>query len=119
MQMELQAENALTNAETSNMSGMFGMDGSYLTALQSAMANQGGYAYNPTEATNDFVAGNVQQAQSASDGANYAKYLAQAQLDASNGASANAIKAKLFNEIRNGNLDIDTLGKILSKLGAA
>lgn len=119
MQMELQAENALTNAETSNMSGMFGMDGSYLTALQSALANQGNYAYNPTEATNDFVAGNVQQAQSSSDGANYAKYLAQAQLDASNGATANAIKAKLFNEIRNGNLDIDTLGKILSKLGAA
>ena len=119
MQMEMAAENALTNAQTSDMSGVFGMDSSYLTALQNAIANQGGYAYNPTEATNNYVAGNVQQAQNASEGANYAKYLAQAQLDAANGNTLNRIKTNLFNEVRAGNLGIDTLNAILSKLGAA
>jgi len=119
MQMEIAAENALTNAETSTMSGAFGLDGSYLSALQAAVGNQGAYSYDPTQATNAYVAGNVQQNQSASDAANYAKYLAQAQLDASNGSSTSAIKNSLFNAVRNGQLGIDSLYAILQQLGAA
>lgn len=118
MQMELSAEQALANAEATAMSGSYGMDNSYLMALQNAVANQGAYTYDPTQATNDFVAGNVQQAQSATGDANYSKYLAQAQLEASNGVSANSIKNGLFNAVRNGQLGIDSLYAILQQLGA-
>lgn len=118
MQMELSAEQALANAQASSSSGIYGMDSSYLSALQNAVNSQGAYSYDPTQATNNYVAGNVQQAQSAAGDANYSKYLAQAQLEASNGASANAIKNSLFNAVRNGQLGIDSLYAILQQLGA-
>jgi len=118
MQMELNAEQALANASASAMSGVYGMDSSYLSALQNAVNNQGAYTYDPTQATNNYVAGNVQQAQSATNDANYSKYLAQAQLEASSGASASAIKNGLFNAVRNGQLGIDSLYAILQQLGA-
>ena len=119
MQLEMQAENARQNAMESSMSASFGMDSSYLSALQAALKNQSAYQYDPTAATNDFVAGNVQQAQSAADSANYAKYLAQAQLQASQGASSNSIQTNLFNAVRNGQLDINSLYNILSQLRSA
>ena len=119
MQLEMQAENARQNALESSMSASFGMDSSYLSALQAALKNQSAYTYDPTAATNNFVAGNVQQAQSAADSANYSKYLAQAQLQASQGASSNAIQTNLFNAVRNGQLDINSLYNILSQLRSA
>lgn len=119
MQMEMQAENALNSAVESSMSSAYSLDGSYLSALQSALTNQANYQYNPSVATNDFVAGNVQQAQSAADSANYSKYLQQALLEASQGSNANAIKNNLFNAVRSGQLGIDSLYAILQQLGAA
>lgn len=119
MQMEVNATNALNNAEAQAVSSMYGMDGSYLSALQNAVSSQGNYAYNPSQATNDYVAANVRQAESASSGANYSKYLQQALLEASQGANANSIKNNLFNAVRNGQLGIDSLYAILQQLGAA
>jgi hypothetical protein len=91
MQMEMQAENALNSAETSAVNSSMNIDGSYMSALQAALANQNNYQYDASKATNDYVAGNAQQAQSASVGNNYAKALQQAMLEATdnnvNGAS--------------------------------
>ena len=82
MQLEMQAENARQNAEASSMSGAMSIDGSYMSALQAALANQGKYQYDPTQATNQYIAGNAQQAQSASqDGNSYAMWMAQQLLD--------------------------------------
>ncbi len=116
MQMEMQAENALNNAETSAVNASMNIDGSYMSALQAALANQANYAYDASQATNDYVAGNAQQAQSASDAANYAKYLAQAQLEASNGSNANTIRNNLFGAVASGQLDINSLYNILNQL---
>jgi hypothetical protein len=84
MQLENQAENARQNAEAASMSGAMSIDGGYMSALQAALANQGQYNYNRSQATNDFVAGNAQQAQSASQGNNYAMWMAQQLLSAGN-----------------------------------
>lgn len=119
MQLEMQAENARNNAVDSSMSASFGMDSGYLSALQAALKNQANYSYDPTQATNDFVAGQAQQAQSAAQGNNYSKWLAQAQLDASNGASTSAIRNNLFNAVSKGEIGIDNVWDILRKLGAA
>ena len=119
MQMEVAAENALNNSIDSSVNSAYSLDGSYLTALQSALANQANYRYDPSVATNNFVAGNVQQAQSAADSANYSKYLQQALLEASQGSSANAIKNNLFTAVRSGQLGIDSLFSILQQLGVA
>lgn len=116
MQMEMQAENALNNAETSSVNASMNIDGSYMSALQAALANQANYSYDASQATNDYVAGNAQQAQSASDAANYAKYLAQAQLEASNGANANQIRNNLFGAVASGQLNINSLYNILNQL---
>ena len=116
MQMEMQAENALNNAETSAVNASMNIDGSYMSALQAALANQANYQYDASQATNDFVAGNAQQAQSASEAANYAKYLAQAQLEASNGANANQIRNNLFGAVASGQLNINSLYNILNQL---
>ncbi len=116
MQMENQAEAARQNAEASSMNAYMSIDGSYMNALQAALANQAKYQYDASQATNDFVPGQAQQAQSATEGANYAKYLAQAQLDASNGASANAIKNKLYNAVSRNELDVNSLYYILEQL---
>ena len=116
MQMEMQAENTLNNAETSAVNASMNIDGSYMSALQAALANQNNYTYNASQATNDYVAGNAQQAQSASDAANYAKYLAQAQLEASNGSNANQIRNNLFGAVASGQLNINSLYNILNQL---
>lgn len=86
MQLENQAEQALSNAMTGSMSGigsLLSMDQSYLSALNNALANQGAYTYDPTAATNAFVAGQAQQAANANAGTNYAKLQAQQNLSAS------------------------------------
>ena len=119
MQLEMQAENARQNAEASSMNAYMNIDGGYMSALQAALANQANYQYNPSQATNDYVPGQAQQAASASDGANYAKYLAQAQLEASNGSNINQIRNNLFSAVSNGQLDINSLYDILNQLRAS
>lgn len=84
MQMENQAEAARQNAEDRSMSAYMNIDGGYMQALQAALANQANYQYDPTKATNDFVAGQAQQASSATEGNAYAKYVAQQLLAAGN-----------------------------------
>lgn len=116
MQLETQAENARQNAEAASMSGNMSIDSGYATALQAALANQAAYTYDASQATNDFVAGQAQQAASADQGNNYAKYLQQALLEASQGNSSNSIKAGLFNAVRAGQLDINSLYNILNQL---
>ena len=116
MQLETQAENARQNAEAASMSGNMSIDSGYASALQAALANQAAYTYDASQATNDFVAGQAQQAASAEQGNNYAKYLQQALLEASQGTSSNNIKAGLFNAVRAGQLDINSLYNILSQL---
>lgn len=122
MQLEMQAENARQAAEESfsgSFAGLMGGDSSYISALQNALANQANFQYDPSKATNAFVAGNAQQAASAADTANMAKYYAQAQLEVSNGKNVNQVKNDLFNAVSRGDLSIDSLYQILQKLGAA
>ena len=85
MQLEMQAENARQNAEASSMNAYMNIDSGYMSALKAALANQANYQYDPSQATNDFVAGNAQQAQSASQGNNYAMWMAQQLLSGGNG----------------------------------
>ena len=87
MQLEMQAENARQNAESSSMSAYMNIDGGYMSALQAALANQANYQYDPTKATNDFIAGQAQQASSATEGNAYAKWVAQQLLAGGNSAS--------------------------------
>jgi len=120
MQLENAAENARNNMQAEYMSspnGMLTMDQNYVNALKNVVARQSAYTGTPTQATNNFVAGNAQQAQSAAQGTNYAKYLAQAQLAAQNGTPTSQIQQNLFNEVSRGNLGIDTLYDILGQLG--
>ena len=121
MQLEMEAEQQRQNAIDNYYSQVssIAMDPSYLTALQSALGNMGAYSYTPSMATNDFTPGNVTQANSAANDANYAKYLAQARLDSSNGSSLRNIKNNLFGAVNSGNLDITSLYNILKQLGAA
>ena len=119
MQLEMQAENARQNAESSSMNAYMNIDSGYMSALQAALKNQANYQYNASQATNDFVPGQAQQAASASEGANYAKYLAQAQLEASNGSNINQIRNNLFGAVSNGQLDINSLYDILNQLRAS
>lgn len=122
MQLEMQAENALAESSSSDMSdlsSLFSMDQSYLNALQGALQSMGSYQFDPSEATNDYIAGNVQQAAAADLGNNYQKYLQQAQLEAQNGSNPQQIRNNLFSAVRNGDLSISTLANILSQLGAA
>ena len=116
MQLEMQAENARQNAEASSMSGAMSIDSGYVSALKQALANQANYQYDPSQATNEFVAGNAQQAQSAAAGSNYSKWLAQAQLDASNGANANQLRNKLFSAVRNGDLELNAAWEIMNRI---
>jgi hypothetical protein len=118
MQLEMQAENARQNAidaQMSSFSSLMGGDSSYLSALQAALANQSNYTYDNTKATNDYVAGNVQQNASAASGANYAKYLQQAQLEASNGANRSAVLNMLFNAVSKGDLDLNAAYDIINR----
>ena len=119
MQLENAAENARNNLEASYRPSTenLAMDQNYVNALRNVVARQGQYSFNPTQATNDYVAGNAQQAQSAAQGNNYAKYLAQAQLAAQQGKPTSTIQNELFDEVRRGNLGIDSLYDILGQLG--
>ena len=119
MQLENAAENARNNLEASYRPSTenLAMNQDYVNALKNVLTRQSQYTFNPTEATNNFVAGNAQQAQSAAQGTNYAKYLAQAQLAVKNGKPTSSIQNELFDEVRRGNLGIDSLYDILGQLG--
>ena len=111
MQMEMQAENALNNAETSAVNATMNIDGSYMSALQAALANQANYAYDASQATNDFVAGNARQAESAAGGTDYAKWMAQQLLSGSN--SANDVMNYMIAQ----GIPAQTVQDILAQLG--
>lgn len=114
MSLENAAENALNSGSASDMSGigsLLNMDQSYLNALANTLQKQGNYAYDQSKATNDFVAGQVQQAQNNEAANNYAKALAQAQLLEQQGG---ATDSKLIN-LAGGNPQ--TLAQILRALG--
>jgi hypothetical protein len=110
MQLEMQAENARQNAEASSMNAYMNIDGGYMSALQAALANQANYQYNPSQATNDYVAGQVQQAQSASEGSNYAKALQQAMLEATNNTVNGGTLAQLAG------YNANTLAQLIAQL---
>lgn len=110
MQMEMQAENALNNAETSAVNASMNIDGSYMSALQAALANQASYNYDASQATNDYIAGNAQQAQSASEGNNYAKALQQAMLEATDNSVNGATLAQIAG------YNANTLAQLIAQL---
>lgn len=112
MQLEMQAENARQNAMDSSMSASFGMDSSYLSALQAALKNQGNYSYDPTQATNNYVAGQVQQAQPTSESNAYALWMAQQLLGG--GTNAKEVSQYLQSKGYTG----QTITDILKQLGA-
>lgn len=113
MQYEIAAENARQNAEAASISGSMNIDGSYMSALQAALKNQGNYTYDPTQATNAYVAGNAQQASSASEGNNYAMWMAQQLL--SSGNNANNVQNYLLSKGYTG----QTIADIFRQLGVA
>lgn len=119
MQLENAAENARNNMEASftPTTDNLLMNQDYVNALKNVVSRQGQYSFNPTQATNTFVAGNAQQAQNAAQGTNYAKLRAQAQLEAQQGKPINQIQQELFAEVNKGNLGIDSLYDILAQLG--
>ena len=112
MQMEMQAENARQNAMDSSMSASFGMDSSYLSALQAALKNQANYSYDPTKATNDYVAGQVQQAQPTSESNAYALWMAQQLL----GGGTNSTDVSRY--LQSKGYTAQTINDILKQLGA-
>ena len=119
MQLENQAESMYNNMSQSSLSGigsLLQMDQSYVNALANALSKQNDYTYDPTVATNDFVAGQAQQAQSADSGNAYAKWKAQAELEAANGATKSQILNNLYESVRAGELDMATLAQIRDKL---
>lgn len=111
MQMEMQAENALNNAESSAVNATMNIDGSYMSALQAALANQANYQYDASQATNNFVAGNARQAESASGGTDYAKWMAQQLLSGSNNAN------DVMNYMIAQGIPAQTVQDILAQLG--
>lgn len=113
MSLENAAENARANASASGMSGGLSVDSGYITALQNALQKQGAFQYDPSQATNDFVAGNVTQAQSTPESTNYAKWLQEAQQLANSG-NASGIQNMLFGAIRNGDLDLNAAYRIMN-----
>ena len=111
MQMEMQAENALNSAEASAVNSSMNIDGSYMSALQAALANQANYQYDPSQATNNFVAGNARQAESASGGTDYAKWMAQQLLGGNN--STNDVMNYMIAQ----GIPAQTVQDILAQLG--
>ena len=114
IQMETAAENARANGLASGDFGGMTMDSGYIAALQAALQNQGQYQYDPSQATNDYIPGNVQQAQSAAEATNYQKLLEQAKLEAANGGSVQNV---LFNAIRNGDIDLNSAYRLMNSIG--
>lgn len=118
MQLENAALNARNNLEASYMnSPNISVDSNYLTALKNVLAKQNAYNYNNTAATNSYNPGTAMQAQTGATGNNYAKYLAQAQLEAQQGNSQAAIKESLFKAMDGGELTISEVANILSSTG--
>ena len=119
MQLENAAENARNNLEASYRPSTenLAMNQDYVNALKNVLTRQSQYTFNPTEATNNFVAGNAQQAQSAAQGNNYAKYLAQGKLDIQKGKSVNEIVNDIYNGVNAGELGVSDAFDIFSALG--
>ncbi len=119
MQLENAAENARNNLEASYRPSTenLAMNQDYVNALKNVLTRQSQYTFNPTEATNNFVAGNAQQAQSAAQGTNYAKYLAQGKLDIQKGKSVNEIVNDIYNGVNAGELGVSDAFDIFSALG--
>lgn len=111
MQLEMQAENALNNAEASALNATMNIDGSYMSALQAALANQGNYTYDNSKATNDYIAGNARQAESVNNGNNYAMWMAQQLL------SGNNNRANVANYMIAQGIPAQTVQDILAQLG--
>lgn len=111
MQLEMQAENALNNAESSALNATMSIDGSYMSALQAALANQGNYTYDNSRATNDYIAGNARQAESVNNGNNYAMWMAQQLL------SGNNNRANVANYMIAQGIPAQTVQDILAQLG--
>jgi len=111
MQLEMQAENALNNAEAAAMNATMNIDGSYMSALQAALANQANYTYDNSRATNDYIAGNARQAESVNNGNNYAMWMAQQLL------SGNNNRANVANYMIAQGIPAQTVQDILAQLG--
>ena len=111
-QMEMQAEQALNNAEAAAINATMNIDGSYMSALQAALANQGNYTYANSKATNDYIAGNARQAESMSNGNNYAMWMAQQLL------SGNNNRANVANYMIAQGIPAQTVQDILAQLGS-
>ena len=112
MQMEMQAENARQNAEASSMSAYMNIDSGYLNALKAALQNQAAYQYDPTQATNDYVAGQAIQAQPTSESNAYALWMAQQLLGGGN--TSNDVSRYLQSK----GYTAQTIADILKQLGA-
>jgi len=119
MQLENAAENARNNMETSYMnSPNITMDSNYVNALKNVVARQQAFNGALTQATNNFVAGNVQQAQAAAQGPNFSKYLAQAQLEAQQGNPMSKIVDEIYNAMQRSELGVEDGFDILRAIGA-
>ena len=110
MQMEMQAENARQNAEASSMNAYMNIDSGYMNALKAALQNQANYQYDPSQATNDYVAGNALQAQTAAEANDYQKALAQAMLEATDGNVNGASLAQMSG------YNANTLAQLIAQL---
>ena len=119
MQLENAAENARNNLEASYRPSTenLAMDQNYVNALKSVLARQGQYTFDPTKATNEFVAGNAQQAQSASQGSNYNKLLEQLKLDVQKGATVRQVEERAFEAMERGELALTDVANLFADLG--
>lgn len=119
MQLENAAENARNNLEASYRPSTenLAMDQNYVNALKSVLARQGQYTFDPTKATNEYVAGNAQQAQSASQGSNYNKLLEQLKLDVQKGATVRQVEERAFEAMERGELALTDVANLFADLG--
>lgn len=119
MQLENAAENARNNLEASYRPSTenLAMDQNYVNALRNVVARQGQFSFDPTKATNNFVAGNAQQAQSAATGTNFAKWLEQLQLDAQKGATVRQIEDRAYEAMERGELGLEDVANLFATLG--
>lgn len=119
MQLENAAENARNNLIASYQPSTqnLAMDQNYVNALKNVVARQGQFTFDPTKATNNFVAGNAQQAQSASTGPNYSKWLEQLKLDVQKGATVKDIEDRAYEAMERGELGIADVANLFASLG--
>ena len=119
MQLENAAENARNNLIASYQPSTqnLAMDQNYVNALRNVVERQGQFTFDPTKATNNFVAGNAQQAQSASTGPNYSKWLEQLKLDVQKGATVKDIEDRAYEAMERGELGITDVANLFASLG--